>query len=85
MVSIALQNKKPKENEWILLLVSDDYSFDKRLLDNASKRCGCTYSKSMDVTFKNSIISFHFKREGDYKRFKYGIIRSSLYDNSIKI
>ena len=85
MVSIALQNEMKKNNKWILLLVSNDYSSDKRLLDNASKKCGCTYQKSMDVTVKNSIISFHFEKESDYKKFKYGIIRSSLYDSSIKL
>lgn len=85
MVKIVGQNEIKKSNKWILLLVSDDYSYDEKLLENASRRCGCVYKKDMIINAKESVVSFHFNKEGGYRRFINGITKSSLYDSTIKL
>lgn len=85
MVNIVGHNEIKKNGKWILLIVSDDYSYDERLLENASKKCGCVYKKDMSFNSTESLISFHFDKEGGYRRFKNGIARSSLYDSRIKL
>ena len=85
MVKIVGQNEKKKDEKWILLIVSDNYYFDKRPLEVASTKCGCIYRKSMAITNDELLISFHFNKEAGYKKFKNGISRSSLYNSNIRL
>lgn len=84
MINIIGQNEIIKDERWILLLISDNYYFDRRLLDMASRKCGCIYKKCMSINNDELIISFHFCTEGGYKRFKKSILKSSLYNNRLK-
>ena len=85
MVKIVGQNEIKKDEKWILLLISDNYYYDRKLLEVASRKYGCIYRKCMAINEDESIISFHFSKEGGYKRFKKGISKSSLYNNRLRL